>query len=73
VYIGETSRVLTTRIDVHLAAYGKPNKHSAFAEHLLEEGHHPTESSFELLHQEDSYRRRLALKHLEIICHRDTT
>lgn len=50
-------------------AYGNPNKFSAFAEHLIEEGHNLTSSSFELLHRENSYRRRIASESIEIRKH----
>ena len=40
---------------------------SAFADHLINSGHRPKEGSEKLLHKENSYFRRLALEHIEIV------
>ena len=69
-YIGESSRKIQERIKEHLDAYldNTPQK-SAFAEHLLENDHNPTNITSTLLHIENSFRRRLALEKYEILKH----
>jgi len=71
VYIGETSRQLKIRLAEHKKAWedGILGK-SPLADHLIASGHSLREGSEELLHKEDSYFRRLALEHIEIVRHK---
>jgi len=60
-YIGETERQLSTRVQEHLddVTSTKPNK-SAFSAHLAQSGHTFDIDQAELLHCESSFRKRLA-------------
>ena len=69
--MGETSRKLSTRLKEHFYALKSKQPHrSAFAAHLLESGHSSDNIEISLLHEENSYSRRLALEALEIARHR---
>ena len=70
VYIGETGRQLKIRAEEHRKAWEKGKLGgSAFANHLITSGHKFIKGSEALLHRENSYRKRLALEHIEIIRH----
>ena len=69
-YIGETGRQMKTRVAEHLKAWKKGRVGEfAFADHLINCGHRFKEGSEELLHKENSYFKRIALEHIEIIRH----
>ena len=69
-YIGETSRQLKIRVEEHLKPLEKGKLgESAFADHLISNGHSFNEESATLLHKENSYRKRLALENIEIVRH----
>jgi hypothetical protein len=72
VYIGETSRQLNIRVAEHKKAWeeGVVGK-SALADHLINSGHSLREGSEKLLHKENSYFKRLALEHIEIVRHKN--
>jgi hypothetical protein len=72
VYIGETGRQLKLRLSEHKKALSKEKIGvSAFADHLISAGHSYREGSEVLLHREDSYFRRIALEHIEIVRHKN--
>jgi len=73
VYIGETSRQMKIRVAEHLDAWKKRREgESAFADHLVNSGHSFRAGSEVLLHKENSYYKRTALEHIEIIRHLNT-
>lgn len=70
VYIGETGRQLSVRVREHVHAFteNKPKK-SAFAAHLIQNNHSFQEGMEVLLHEENDFRKRLALETIEITRH----
>ena len=73
VYIGETGRQMKIRVAEHLEAWRKGRVGvSAFADHLINSNHSFRDGSEELLHRENSFCKRIALEHIEIIRHLNT-
>ena len=73
VYIGETSRQMKIKVDEHKKAWEKGKEEIlAFADHIITSGHGFREGSVALLHKENSYFKRTALEHIEIIRHKNT-
>jgi len=68
IYVGETGRQIKIRVAEHLKTWRKGILgESAFADHLIANGHCYREGSATLLHKEKSYFKRLALENIEII------
>jgi hypothetical protein len=73
VYVGETGRQLCVRVAEHKKAWERGNVgESAFADHLISSGHSFSNNSVHLLHRKDSYFKRIALEHIEIIRHKNS-
>ena len=66
--MGETSRQLKIKVAEHKKAWKEGVVgESALADHLIDSCHSLREGSEELLHNENSYFKRLALEHIEIV------
>ena len=69
IYIGESGRQASIRIDEHLQALTDNKKKSAFATHLLQMNHTFERGTEVLLHEENRRRKRKALEAIEITRH----
>ena len=71
-YIGETGPQISVRFKEHCDTITKNRpKTSAFGAHILQTGHSIDRACISLLHEENAFRKRLALEHLEIIKHKN--
>lgn len=71
IYIDETERQISTRVNEHTEAYNSRlrRRNSTFAEHLLQSGHTFQKDDVQLLHIESSYFTRRASEDIEITRH----